>query len=76
MNRVPALKHDDRLLLGQNIYCLDTQDLIEHFDSQIYCFLLLESRGAGTTETVLTGEDDGVIGFWIFDPYSAKYACL
>lgn len=56
------------------MYCLDSQDLIEHFDHQIYCYLLLESRGGeACKETLLTGEDEGRVGFWVFDPYTAKY---
>lgn len=72
-NRLPVCRHDDRLLLGQNVYCLDTMDVIEHFDHQIHSYLLLESRSGVHGETLLTGEEEGVIGFWVFDSYTAKY---
>ena len=50
--------------------------MIEHFDRQIYAYLLLESYnqdGHVIQETLLTGEEDGIVGFWVFDPYTAKY---
>lgn len=34
---------------------------------------MVESRAGTYGETLLTGEEDGLIGFWSFDPYTAKY---